>query len=161
MKPDRFDILTLAAMAVLLACAVFFAYRGGNADVNGATLVRPTSPPGHEHYARVAVAKTMLDAGQVKESVESLKAVSAENPGDPEVHALLGQAYSKLLDYPSAVKEYRLALSLDADYVDQKSPKFIGKRIKAAVREAKASPAAGASRSDISYLERMLAGGCE
>jgi tetratricopeptide (TPR) repeat protein len=160
MKLDRFDIVTLFVAATLLAGAGIYAYQG-SAAVNGVNVARASQPPSHELYTKIAAAKTMLEAGQVKESVETLKAISAENPAQAEPHALLGQAYSKLLDYPPAIKEYRLALSLDADYVDQKSPKFIGKRIKTVVREAKAGPVTPASRQDISYLERMLAGGCE
>ena len=121
---------------------------------------------------KVEAARLLMEAGQVKESVGSLTALETANPASGEVHALLGQGYSRLMDYPSAVREFRLALLIEPDYVDSKSPKFIGKRIKATVKEGMpqfnealnknpGDEKAKAALGDAKYLERMLAGGCE
>ncbi|HLB25036.1 MAG TPA: hypothetical protein VJM83_01775 [Nitrospirota bacterium] len=172
MKLDLFDMVVIACASALFAGAVFFAAFGGRAATGAPNARASASKPGPDLYPKLAEAKAMIDAGQAKEAADSLKLVAAQNPTVAEAHALLGQAYSRLLDYKGSVREYRLALSLDADYVDKKSEKFIGKRIKAAVKEAKpvfastleAKPddqCAEAALNDCRYLERMLAGGCE
>ncbi len=176
MKLDRFDILGIAAAGALLAAAVVFGITGsGDAsrDIrSGSTPARIHAEPPKAFYAKLAEAESELDAGQVKESITALNSLVNDNPVQSDPHALLGQAYARLQDYPQAMKEFRIALSMDADYIDSKSPKFIGKRIKAAVKEGMdqaraklkkdpADPGANAAIKDGYYVERMLAGGCE
>jgi len=173
MKLDGFDMLVVAAVAVLMAAAAAYSLSGGERRATGAAVARSrAASPSPDIYPKLSAAKALLDAGQVKESVDTLAALEKEYPADPEAHALLGQAYAKLEDYPHCMSEFKAALAMDPDYVDKKSEKFIGKRIKTAVRdgmaEAKASlaknpadPAARAELSDAYYLEKMLAGGCE
>ena len=177
MKLDRFDIFGITAAGALLAAAVVFGLAG---DGDASRAVRSGSAPsriqaqapGKAFYARLVEAESQLESGQVRESVAALQSLVNENPGQPDPHALLGQAYARLQDYPSAMKEFRIALSMDADYIDSKSPKFIGKRIKAATKEGMdlaraklkkdpSDPAANAAIKDGYYLVRMLAGGCE
>jgi tetratricopeptide (TPR) repeat protein len=174
MKLDRFDIINLAIAALLAGAAVFYGIVGGA----GGTRPRAAyakicaAVPSPELIQKVEAARLLLEAGQVKESVGALSALEAANPASGEVHALLGQGYSRLMDYHSAVREFRLALLIEPDYIDSKSPRFIGKRIKAAVREGKpeftdalrkdpGNDKAAAALNDAKYLERMLAGGCE
>jgi tetratricopeptide (TPR) repeat protein len=173
-KLDRFDILNLAAAALLAGAAVYYGASGGAdaAKPRAAYAKTCVAAPSPELIQKVEAARLLMEAGQVKESVGSLTALEAANPASGEVHALLGQGYSRLLDYPSAVREFRLALLIDPDYIDNKSPRFIGKRIKAAVKEGmpqftdalRKNPGddkAKAAMTDAKYLERMLAGGCE
>ena len=174
MKLDRFDKLNLAVAALLTGAAVYYGIAGGTGAAKpraayAKTCAAVTSP---DLIQKVEAARLLLEAGQVKESVGSLKALEAANPAAGDVHALLGQGYSRLMDYPSAVREFRLALLIEPNYVDNKSPKFIGKRIKAAVKEGipqfkdaliknPGDEQAAAALNDAKYLERMLAGGCE
>lgn len=174
MKLDRFDILSLSAAALLIGAAVFYGITGGAGETRPRTAYAKTcaAVPSPELIQKVEAARLLMEAGQVKESVGSLAALEATNPASGEVHALLGQGYSRLMDYPSAVREFRLALLIEPDYIDIKSPKFIGKRIKATVKEGmpqfkdelRKNPGdekANAALNDAKYLERMLAGGCE
>ena len=175
MKPDRFDIAIAFAAAASIAGALYV----GLAPASGPEAAAAVSAaaragavrPAADSVLKVATARALFDSGQIKEAAAALEAVTASDPGASDAHALLGESYSRLLDYPKAVREFRMALSLDADYIDKKSPKFIGKRIKAALREAKpqflaakaANPSDAAANSalqDTGYLERMLAGGC-
>jgi len=173
-KLDRFDILNLTAAAMLAVAAVYYSVTGGAGESRPRAAYAKTcaSVPSPDLIQKVEAARLLMEAGQVKDSVGSLTAMEAANPASSEVHALLGQGYSRLMDYPSAVREFRLALLIDPDYIDNKSPKFIGKRIKAAVKDGmpqftddlRKNPGdekAKAALGDAKYLERMLAGGCE
>jgi tetratricopeptide (TPR) repeat protein len=174
MKLDRFDILSLASAALLAGAAVFYGIAGGADESRPRAAYAKTcaTAPSPDLMQKVEAARLLMEAGQVKESVGSLSALEAANPASGDVHALLGQGYSRLQDYPAAVREFRLALLIDPDYVDSKSPRFIGKRIKAAVKEGlpqfkdslsknPGDEKAAAALNDARYLERMLAGGCE
>jgi len=174
MKLDRFDILSLTVAAALAAAAFAVPALTGT---DGAVQARPLpariqAPAVQAPPDKLAQAGSLLEAGAVSETVAALEPLAKQYPSDSQVHALLGQAYSKKLDFPAAMREFRTALLLDPDYVDKKSGKFIGKRIKAAEKdgmaEAKAALAnnpgdlsARAALKDAYYLERMLAGGCE
>ncbi|MHB8173462.1 MAG: hypothetical protein ACYDFU_03230, partial [Nitrospirota bacterium] len=121
---------------------------------------------------KIAEAKAMMDSGQVRQAAQSCKEICSADPSDASAYALYGQVCSRLQDYPDAVKEFRMCLSLDADYADSKSSKFIGKIIKATIKECKpqfkqalsknpGDKVASASMENVHYLERMLAGGCD
>jgi len=160
-----------------VAGAVFFASSGRPMAGDGPGLSIASARTGaiKEDSAvlpKISQARAFLRAGQVRECEECLKPIVASDPEAAEAHALMGEACSRLMDYQTALREYRVALSLDPDYVDWRSEKFIGKRIKAAVREAKPQflatlqkngedQAARAAMADVNYLDRMLAGGCE
>lgn len=174
MKLDRFDIVVITAAAALLTASVSLAVSGGVTGVReNMQLARVQAvPPDAATLQAIQTAKLQLESGQVRECIDGLKPLENKCPTLGDVHALLGQAYARALDYPSAVREYRMALLIDPDYVDNKSYKFIGKRIKAAVRDClpdfrsqvKANPddkKAAAALKDALYLERMIAGGCE
>ena len=173
MNIDRFDILAIAAAAVLTAGAVVLGLSGGGETAYArpaAARVKPAPDPAM--YPKLDAARTLLEAGQAQKALETLGGLSKEYPAEAEVHALSGQAHARLLSYPRAMASYRTTLLMDPDYVDKKSKKFIGKRIKAAVKEGMAEAkaalagdtgdkAARAALKDAYYLERMLAGGCE
>jgi tetratricopeptide (TPR) repeat protein len=174
MKPDRFDLMVIASAIVLCASAlVIGSTAGGEGTAGPAAVARlKAAPPDPAAYQKIAAAETLMNSEQFDSAIDTLKGISADYPAMSEPHALLGQAYARLLDYPAAMREYRTALVMDPDYVDKKSRKFIGKRIKSAVKdgmsEAKDSlanspddKAARAALKDAYYLERMLAGGCE
>ena len=169
---DGFDRFTMLAIAALISAAVFIGATDNTASVDRAVKKAAKAPTDPKVVAKAEAARLMLEAGQVREAIDGLKAAEAEAPAYGEPHALLGLAYAKTMEYPLAMKEFRLALLIDPDYIDSKSPKFIGKRIKAAVKEAKplvvaavgkmpGDAAARATLGDTQYIERMLAGGCE
>lgn len=156
----------------LVASIVYYGYAENSVahEKTSSTRVGSISPD-PDISPKISQAKAMIEVGQSKEAVELLKPVASQYPVLAEPHALLGQAYSRDLDYNSSIKEYRLALQIDPDYVDKKSDKYIGKRITASVKECKAQSYfvlgknpndvyACSALNDVSYIERMLAGGC-
>ncbi|HEY3346349.1 MAG TPA: hypothetical protein VGK71_01880 [Nitrospirota bacterium] len=174
MKLDRFDIICISAAAIFAVCAVFVGITGKGAAPARASIAKETGAdkPDAAFTANLMNAKVMLEAGQSKEAIAALKPLEVSNPSVAETYALLGQAYAKLMDYPAAMKSYRLALMYEPDFCDAKSDMFIGKRIKAALKEGQAdaksrlsgiaTDATGlAELEDARYIERMLAGGCE
>jgi tetratricopeptide (TPR) repeat protein len=174
MRLDRFDLVNIVAAAAFLVAGLGIAASGGgeNEAVRPAVSRTQAAPPPPSYYAGLDRARALFDAGQFGQSVSALGKLASEFPAQPDIHALMGQAYSSLNDYPSAMKEYRTALQMEPEYVDKKSGRFIGKRIKATVKEGMALAKAGlakdkddaasrAALSDAYYLERMLAGGCE
>jgi len=176
MKLDRFDILVVAAVLVLTAAAFTLGSRGAAGQQGRPTAAAAArakaSPPDPAAYQELTRANELISSDQVDEAVKSLKGLTAAHPEMSEPHALLGQAYARVLDYPSSMREFRTTLVMDPEYVDKKSGKFIGKRIKAAVKDGMAEARARLSKNpddktaratlkDAYYLERMLAGGCE
>jgi len=174
MKPDRFDLIVLSAVFFLAAAALVLGMSPGDEDVPRAAAASrlKAEPPDPAVYQDIAAAQTLMASDQIDEAIEKLKGISVSNPAMSEPHALMGQGFARLLEYPSALREYRIALVMDADYVDKNSRKFIGKRIKSAVKDGMAGAkdalaknpddkAARATLKDAYYIERMLAGGCE
>jgi len=172
MNIDRFDMVVNVAILFLVASTVYYGYAENSvASVKPASATVSSSSSEPDIFPKISQAKAMIEAGQAKEAIGLLKTIAGRSPVLAEPHALLGQAYSRVFDYNSSIKEYRLALQIDPDYVDKKSDKYIGKRIAAAVKECKAQsnstlrnkPSdldARSALNDVSYIERMLAGGC-
>jgi len=158
---DRFDLITIIAIAALVSAAIFIGVTDTTSSVAVAAKKAAAAPMDPGLSQKVESARLLLESGQPREAIDGLKAVEAAAPAYPEPHALLGLSYSKTMDYTLAVREFRLALSIDPSYADSKSPKFIGKRIKTAVKEARRAGASAAALNDIQYIDRMLAGGCE
>ena len=173
MKPDKFNIINISAAVVLAAGAVFYGVTDGNTAADGIAAARSGRIKADPNMApKIAAAKVLMDSGRLREAAQTLKDLCRKDPFDASAHALLGQACSRLQDYPSAVKEYRMCLALDADYVDKRSVKFIGKKINCMLGECKPQLESELSKNpgdkqasgaiqDVNYLERMLAGGCE
>jgi cytochrome c-type biogenesis protein CcmH/NrfG len=168
MKLDGFDLLLLGAVVLLGGSALFQGLNVRNSEA--ARQIRAVQPD--ETYRQgLTEARNLLASGRVEEATTHLANLESGNPAVAETHLLLGQAFLEARDYPSSLREYRTALVLDADYADEHSGKFAGKRIKAAVRagldhlhaelrKAPGNPAAQEALKDAFYLERMLAGGC-
>ena len=174
MKLDKFDIVNISAALILAAGAVFYGMGyGSTAAADGIAAARSGRIKADPKMdSKIAAAKVLMDSGQMRKAALELKDLCRKDPFDASAHALLGQACSSLQDYPSAVKEYRMCLELDADYVDKKSGKFIGNGINCTLSECTpqlesvlsknpGDKQASGAIQDVHYLERMLAGGCE
>jgi tetratricopeptide (TPR) repeat protein len=168
MKLDGFDLLLVGAVVLLGGSALF---QGLNARNSGAARQIRAVQPDETTRHGLAEARNLLASGRIEEARGLLGNLASGNPAVAETHLLLGQAFQEARDYPASLREYRTALVLDADYADENSGKFAGKRIKAAVRagldqlraelgKAPGNAAAKESMKDAFYLERMLAGGC-
>ena len=176
MKFDRFDIISLVAAAALSVAAsgvVIYARDDTPSVRPAASRVQPApSAPSADLGPKLAAVRSLIDTGQPKEAVKALSELARSNPAEPEVHAMLGEAGARMQDHPMSMTEYRTAVQMDPEYVEKKSGKFIGNRIKAEVKDAMSyakailaskpdDSVAKATLKDAYYLERMLAGGCE
>ena len=106
------------------------------------------------------------------EAMTKLREVMKTYPGRSQSYVYMAQLSLKSGKLADAIHNYRLAVENDPDYLDKKTPLFIGREIKAQVseslekfgREIKLKPNDKAVRNtleDLYYLQRRLAGGCE
>jgi len=123
-------------------------------------------------YPKLDTARKFMESNMPGEALGELEDIAKEYPTVSETHALMGEVYSRMLDYPASMRSYKRALMMDPDYVDKKSEKYIGGRIESAMKEGKkearaalesnpGDESAKAALKDAHYIERMLAGGCE
>ena len=172
MKFDKFDFVVIFAAAVLAAGAVFYGVAGYGTQEKAEAAAMPDPAVAAQMAPKIIEARALMDSGQVRQAAGACKAICLADPADASAHALYGQVCSRLQDYPDAVKEFRMCLSLNADYADSKSNKFIGRIIKATIKECKPQfmlalsknpkdKEAAADMENVHYLQRMLAGGCD
>ena len=106
------------------------------------------------------------------EAMTKLEDVMKTYPGRAQSYVYMAQLSFKSGKLADTIHNYRLAVENDLDYLDKKTPLFIGHEIKALVteslekfgREVKLKPNDKAVRNtleDLYYLQRILAGGCE
>jgi tetratricopeptide (TPR) repeat protein len=106
------------------------------------------------------------------EAMTKLQEVMKAYPGRSQSYVYMAQLSLKSGKLADTIHNYRLAVESDPDYLDKKTPLFIGREIKALVseslekfgREVKLKPNDKAVRNaleDLYYLQRRLAGGCE
>jgi tetratricopeptide (TPR) repeat protein len=131
---------------------------------------------GTDNSARAAIselsrARAALDAGKTQKAIEQLTVFVTANPDIAEAYVQLAKAHASTGDNARAIKEYRKAVEMDPEYADLNSDKYIGKGIKSVLKpgwapceiaskpERNDAPRA-AVLDDATYLQRMLAGGC-
>ena len=106
------------------------------------------------------------------EAMTKLQEVMKTYPGKPQSHVYLAQLSLKSGKLADTIYNYRLAVEKDPDYMDKKTPLFIGHEVKELVkeslpkfgREKELKPKDKTVRNalkDLYYLQRVLAGGCE
>jgi tetratricopeptide (TPR) repeat protein len=164
---DRFDLLTGAcAIGLILAAGVVGSLRG-------IQPVRPQASPGSMRGAisDLARARAALDAGKANKAIDQLTKFTGANPDIAESYVLLAKAHAAQGDFASAIREYKTAVTLDPEYADLNSDKYLGKGIKSVLSHGWApceitlypernDAAREAVKADAAYLQRMLAGGC-
>ena len=106
------------------------------------------------------------------EAMTKLQEVMKTYPGKPQSYVYMAQLSLKSGKLADTIHNYRLAVEKESDFMDKKTPLFIGHEIKELVteslpkfgREKKLKPKDKAVRNalkDLYYLQRRLAGGCE
>jgi tetratricopeptide (TPR) repeat protein len=106
------------------------------------------------------------------EAMTKLQEVMKAYPGKAQSHVYLAQLSLESGKLADSIHNYRLAVENDPDYMDKKTPMFIGHEVKELVkeslpkfgREKKLKPNDKEVRNtleDLYYLQRVLAGGCE
>ena len=120
-------------------------------------------------YQEVASYK---EQGLYPEAMAKLRDVMKEYPEKSMSYVYLAQLYLKQGKLRDAIHGYRLAVEMEPDYVDERTPLFIGDEIKELVtegrekfsREKALKPKDKEVRKalkDVYYLQSRLAGGCE
>ena len=110
--------------------------------------------------------------GLYAEAMAKLEDVIKKYPERPRSHVYMAQLHLKQGELADAIRDYRRAVEMEPDYVDERTPLFIGNEIKGLVvearekfaREKKLRPqdeTVKIALKDIYYLQSRLAGGCE
>ncbi len=110
--------------------------------------------------------------GLYPEAMAKLTVIMKEHPEKSLSYVYLAQLYLKQGKLRDAIHGYRLAVEMEPDYVDERTPLFIGDEIKELVtegrekfsREKALKPKDKEVRKalkDVYYLQSRLAGGCE
>jgi len=106
------------------------------------------------------------------EAMTKLQEVMKAYPGKAQSYVYLAQLSLNSGKLADSIHNYRLAVENDPDYMDKKTPMFIGHEVKELVKES--LPKFGREKNlkpndkevrntleDLYYLQRVLAGGCE
>jgi Flp pilus assembly protein TadD len=105
-------------------------------------------------------------------AMTELEEIIRANPEKTQSYVLKAQLLNNLGELAEAVAMYRKAIEMDPDFVDKKSPLFIGNSVMEFIpeargklnREKKLKPGdktIKAALENIYYLQRRIAGGCE
>jgi len=109
---------------------------------------------------------------QFSPAMEKLQEIIAVHPENSMSSVYLAQLQYNQGQIAAAIHSYRIAVDSEPDYVDKKTPLFIGDKIMALIteargklkREKKLKPndkAIDLALEDVYYLQRRIAGGCE
>jgi len=114
----------------------------------------------------------LLEQKQSTLAMVKLKEIKKAHPENPQSYIYQAQLQDLQGQIAAAIHSYRLAVDNDPDYVDQKTPLFIGNEIMNMItegrsklqREKKLKPGDKSiliALEDVYYLQRRIAGGCE
>jgi cytochrome c-type biogenesis protein CcmH/NrfG len=170
---DRLDRLSLLAI-VLLAVAVSFlvAVNAGGSAGGEPYVARPQAPVFNpELDKKVRVARDLMENNNLAKSEELATLLLQEYPYDGKPHMIMGDIRLRQQDPLGAMDSYRSAVDLTPDFLDKKSELFQGRKIKAAVQEARAfiekelqagprTTELAAKRKAVYYMLRRIAGSC-
>jgi tetratricopeptide (TPR) repeat protein len=120
-------------------------------------------------YAQVTVYQ---NKGLYAEAIAELDRIAKNNPENSLSYVYLAESYLAQGKLADSIRNYRRAVEMEPDYVDQRTPRFKGEKIKELVtegipkleREKKLKPndeEVKQALKDVYYLQRRLAGGCE
>jgi tetratricopeptide (TPR) repeat protein len=113
-----------------------------------------------------------MEKGLYGEAMAELKDIMKKYPDKPRAHVYLAQLYLEQGGLGDAIHSYRQAVEMEPDYVDERTPLFIGDKIRGLVTEGREKFAREKALKpedkeikmaleDIYYLQSRLAGGCE
>ena len=112
------------------------------------------------------------EQGLYVQAMAKLKEIITKYPENSLSYVYMAQLYLKQGELGDTIHNYRQAVEMEPDYVDERTPRFIGDEIKELVtegrekfgREKELRPNDKEVRKalkDIYYLQGRLAGGCE
>jgi tetratricopeptide (TPR) repeat protein len=176
---DRLDKLSIAAIAgftlIIVGMLVNHEVTGTQQHNPGpAVKVQPDA-----HTLQMEMDKKIYQGvisyknkGLYAEAMAELRDVMARYPERPRSYVYLAQLYLEQGKLGDAIHHYRKAVEVEPDYVDDRTPLFIGDKIKAVVTEGREKFAREKALKpkdkkikmalqDVYYLQSRLAGGCE
>jgi len=114
----------------------------------------------------------LKEQGLYAEAIAKLEGIVESYPDKSLSYVYLAEVLDKQGKLGDAIHTYRRAVEMDPDYVDERTPVFIGDDIKAAVEEGREKfgrekglkpddEDVKRALGDVYYLQRRLAGGCE
>lgn len=115
---------------------------------------------------------SLKEKGLYTEAMAALQDVMKRYPKKPQSYVYRAQLYFHQAKLGEAIHNYRQAVEMEPDYVDKRTPLFIGDKIKKLVTEGREKFArekalkpedkgVQTALQDIYYLQSRLAGGCE
>lgn len=115
---------------------------------------------------------TLSRQKKIPQAMEKLQEITAAHPGNPMSSVYLAQLQYQQGNIAAAIHSYRLAVDSEPDYIDKKTPLFLGNEIMELIteargklkREKKLKPndtTISLALEDVYYLQRRIAGGCE
>ncbi len=174
---DKINMTILAGLvAVTLAMLVqhgLASRRHGGATVSAEELLlrsyREQAARDAELYKDVRV---LREQGRTRQARARLEEIMKSHPDNPRSYVALARLALADGSLVGAIGNYRKAIDARPEYVDKKTPFFIGTEIQAVVtealrklpRERKLKPddtTIATALQNVYYLQRRLAGGCE
>jgi tetratricopeptide (TPR) repeat protein len=112
------------------------------------------------------------EKGLYAEAMAELRDVIGRYPENPRSYVYMAQLYLEQGKLGDAIHNYRQAVEMEPDYVDERTPLFIGDKIKGPVTEGREKFArekalkpkdkrVKMALKDVYFLQSRLAGGCE
>lgn len=114
--------------------------------------------------------KSLLEAEDYSRAISVAQGIIQQDPKESFAYVYLARAKLANNELGESIRNYALAVKLNPDFVDKKSPDKIGPELKTLVRDAvietrkaafKQRPGYKKSIKALYYLQRRLAGGCE
>ncbi len=110
--------------------------------------------------------------GEFTRAAALFKRIIRTQPNRASGYEYLANLYLKMGDLSKSIHYFRMAVERNPDYVDKKTPIYIGNRLKRLVSEGREKfsrekslkpndPVVKQTLKDIYYLQSRLAGGCE
>lgn len=115
---------------------------------------------------------TLKEQGLYADAIARLEDIMQSYPDKALSYVYLAQVLLKQGELGDAIRNYRRAVEMEPDYVDERTPLFIGNDLKAVVEEGREKfgrekalkpddEDVKRALGDVYYLQRRLAGGCE
>ncbi|GAB4343600.1 MAG: hypothetical protein Kow0089_19490 [Desulfobulbaceae bacterium] len=169
---DKLTILGIAALVIYTAVLLFSTddqVRAGMDEKKKAAVAVHVLTP--ELETKIRTARSLLQQDNLDKSMSLVESLLSQYPYEGELYLLRGDILVRRQQPVAAMYEYREAISLNPDYLDKKTPRFQGKKIKNTVEEAMTAIQAGlvrdpgnsklkADREVVYYMKRKIAGSC-
>jgi lipopolysaccharide biosynthesis regulator YciM len=171
-KLDRFSIF--AIIVLLLSSLALMTNHMGEARSDRDDKKRGASDTTDvlsEIEDEVKAIKDLIEGGNLSKAEMLTKELIQEHPYEGEPRIMMGDIFMRKQEPIMAVLEYKEAIDINPDYLDRQTPRFQGKKMEVAVKEAlllierniEKNPEDALMkkhRKNVYYLQRRLAGGC-